>query len=473
MINNRNVLSKEGYLINKKNCTTIDKIKAELTVTPHLIFNKKKKPESFPVYLENDKYLCVPKYYGLEKFGKPNKNKEIIGETININFTGTLREDQKKVINDVMPKLETNDGGLLCLRPGFGKTTLSLYIASELKKKVLVIVHKSFLLNQWKKRGEQFTNAKIGIIQRNKIDIDGKDIVIGMLQSIAKDKYDSEIFRDFGLVIFDEAHHAPSKYFSRALPIIACKKTLSLTATPQRPDKLEKVLYWYFGPILYTVPSEKTNTLLIKTFKYNIKHDTFKEYKLYDGTINRPKTINKITEINKRNQFIVNQIKDLLSEEGRKILVLSDRVNHLIELKKMLDELEISTTSLYIGGMKQSKLDESEKAQVIFGTYSMASEALDIPDLNTLVMTTPRKEVEQTIGRILRKTHSIYPIVIDIVDQLPSFSRQGMVRRKFYKNNNYVIKIYEVEENEIINEINETSITKQTQIVEDCDDFID
>jgi superfamily II DNA or RNA helicase len=473
---NKNILSKEGYLINKKYCENIDKIKEELTVAPHLVFNKKRKPEEFPVYLENEKYLCVPKYYGLEKFGKPYKNKEIIGETVDINFKGVLRDDQKEVINSILPKLETEDGGLLCLRPGFGKTTLSLYIASIFKVKTLVIVHKSFLLNQWKKRAEQFTDVNVGIIQQNKIDIDGKQIVIGMLQSIAKDKYDPEIFRDFGLVIFDEAHHAPSKYFSRALPIIACKKTLSLTATPKRQDKLEKVLYWYFGPILYTIPSEKTNTLLVKTFKYNITHKKFKEYKLYDGTINRSKTINKLVEISERNIFIVNQIKELLEEEGRKILVLSDRIEHLTELKEMLDKLELATTSFYIGGMKQTKLDESEKAQVIFGTFSMASEALDIPELNTLVMTTPRKEIEQTVGRILRKVHEVQPIIVDIVDQLPSFSRQGMLRRKFYKNNQYVIKIYEVEENEIINIIDETEISKNKKIIEskiDNDEFLD
>jgi superfamily II DNA or RNA helicase len=476
MIENKNILSKEGYLINKKYCKNIDKIKEELTVTPQLVFNKKKKAESFPVYLENDKYLCVPKYYGLEKFGKPYKNKEIIGEIVDINFKGSLRDDQKEVINSIMSKLEIDDGGLLCLRPGFGKTTLALYIASIFKVKTLVIVHKSFLLNQWKKRAEQFTDAKVGIIQQNKIDIDGKQIVIGMLQSIAKDKYETNIFRDFGLVIFDEAHHAPSKYFSRALPIIACKKTLSLTATPKRQDKLEKILYWYFGPILYTIPSEKTNTLLVKTFKYNITHNNFKEYKLYDGTINRSKTINKLVEIDKRNQFIVDQIEELLEEESRKIIVLSDRIEHLTELKRKLDQLELTTTSFYIGGMKQTKLDESEKAQVIFGTFSMASEALDIPDLNTLVMATPRKEIEQTIGRILRKVHEVQPIVIDIVDQLPSFYRQGMLRRKFYKNNQYVIKIYEVEENEIINIIDETEISKYKKITptdENNDEFID
>ena len=64
----------------------------------------------------------------------------------------------------------------------------------------------------------QFTNAEIGIIQQNKIETEDKQIVIGMLQSIAKEKYESDVFSDFGLVIFDEAHHAPSKYFSKALP---------------------------------------------------------------------------------------------------------------------------------------------------------------------------------------------------------------------------------------------------------------
>ena len=90
------------------------------------------------------------------------------------------------------------------------------------------------------------TNASIGIIQQKKVDTD-KDIVIGMLQSISKDKYNSSIFKQFGLVIFDEAHHAPSQYFSKALPIISCKKTLALTATPKRADRLEKVLFWYYG----------------------------------------------------------------------------------------------------------------------------------------------------------------------------------------------------------------------------------
>jgi superfamily II DNA or RNA helicase len=464
MNTDKNILSKEGYLIHKKtNKNIIEDIKEELTVTPCLQFNKNIKPESFPVYLENEKYLCVPKYYGINKFGKPNINKELSGSNVNITFNGKLRNNQLDIVNTVLNKMETNDGGLLSLGCGQGKTVLALYIASILKVKTLVIVHKSFLLNQWLQRAKEFTNANIGIIQQNKIDIDGKEIVIGMLQSISKDKYNSDIFRDFGLVIFDEAHHAPSKYFSKALPIIACKKTLALSATPNRTDKLEKVLYWYFGDILYKASTETINNVLVKVIKYNIKDPNFREYKQnYGQDINRPKTVNKLIQIKKRNTFIIDNIKEILEEDQRKLLILSDRIEHLSILKDLLNlQLEV-TTSFYIGGLKQKILDEAEKAQVIFATYSMAAEALDIPELNTLLMVTPRKEVEQAVGRITRKKdHPVQPLIIDLVDQLPSFARQSSYRRKFYNKKGFIIKLIEVEENEIINEMNELIINEE------------
>jgi superfamily II DNA or RNA helicase len=469
----KNILSKEGYLIHKKNNNNIiQEIKEELTVTPYLHFNKNVKPEAFPVYLENDKYLCVPKYYGIQKLGNPDVNKELTGLTVDIIFNGKLRSNQLDIVNIVLSKMEKNDGGLLSLGCGQGKTVLALYIASILKVKTLVIVHKSFLLNQWLQRAKEFTNANIGIIQQNKIDIDGKEIVIGMLQSISKDKYDSDIFRDFGLVIFDEAHHAPSKYFSKALPIIACKKTLALSATPNRTDKLEKVLYWYFGDILYKAPTETINNVLVKVIKYNIKHPNFKEYKQnYGQDINRPKTVNKLIQIEKRNTFIIDNIKEILEEDQRKLLVLSDRIEHLTILKDLL-QLDV-TTSFYIGGLKQKVLDEAEKAQVIFATYSMAAEALDIPELNTLLMVTPRKEVEQAVGRITRKkNHPVQPLIIDLVDQLPSFVRQSSYRRKFYNKKGFITKLIEVEENEIINETNEIIINEDV-CEEESDLFID
>lgn len=481
-INNKSktILCKEGYLIPKieKYDNIIKIIKNELTVEPYnpCKFVAKEKKIKFKVYQENNDYLIIPKYYGLEKIGKPDINKEILGININIQFNGELRPKQKEIIDKIVPHIKKNDGGVLCLPCAAGKTVLSLYLASLFKVKTLVIVHKTFLLNQWKERAEQFTNAKIGIIQQNKVDIDNKDIVIGMLQSIAKDKYDDNIFKDFGMVIFDEAHHAPSQYFSKALPLIASKLTIGLSATPKRTDKLEKILYWYFGEIMYKTKIEENSKVLVNIINYSIEHEKFKEFKLNTGDVNRPKTINKITTIGRRNKFIIDIMEEVLLENNRKILVLSDRIKHLETLKQRIDEREIASTDFYIGKMKEKALKNAENAQVIFASYGMAAEALDIPDLNTLFMVTSRKEVEQAVGRVIRKIlPDTRPLIYDFTDQLPSFINQGHHRRRFYRKMGFEMRIIEVNNNEILREIDieeKNDITHITANNDNCD-FLD
>ena len=476
------ILNKEGYLIpkNDKYKSHIEKIKKELRVEPYqpYSFTKAEVNLKFNVYQENEEYYSIPKYYGIKNFGKPDINEEISGSKININFKGELRPLQKEIINKVIPHIQQNDGGVLVLPCAAGKTVLSLYLASFFKVKTLVIVHKTFLLNQWKERAEEFTDAKIGIIQQNKIDIDNKDIVIGMLQSIAKDKYDNEIFKDFGLVIFDEAHHAPSQYFSKALPMIASKLTIGLSATPNRTDRLEKILYWYFGEIMYKSQAEVNNKVLLKIINYDIEHEKFKEYFLYTGDVNRPKTINKITTIGRRNKFIIDNVEEILQEDGRKILILSDRIEHLHLLKDRLDEKKITTTDFYIGGMKQKALEIAKQAQVIFASYGMASEGLDIPELNTLFMVTSRKEVEQAVGRVIRKVNPlIRPLVYDMTDQLPSFVNQGRHRRKLYKKMGFEVKLIHVKNNEVLKEECISEVININEYVETANntniDFID
>jgi superfamily II DNA or RNA helicase len=475
------ILCKEGYLIPKteKYKSQIEILKKELKVEPYqpYTFSKNDTNLKFDVYQENENYYNIPKFYGLKRFGKPDENKEIIGSEIDIKFNGDLRPIQKEIIDKVVPHIKQHDGGVLVLPCAAGKTVLSLYLASLFKVKTLVIVHKTFLLNQWKERAEQFTNARIGIIQQNKIEIDGKDIVIGMLQSIARDKYDEDIFRDFGLVIFDEAHHAPSQYFSKALPLIASKLTIGLSATPKRTDRLEKILYWYFGEIMYKAEVEENNKVLVNIINYDIEHEKFKEFLMYTGDVNRPKTINKITTIGRRNKFIIDCIEETLQEDGRRILILSDRIEHLQTLKNRLDEREIASSDFYIGGMKAKALEKAKLAQVIFASYGMASEGLDIPELNTLFMVTSRKEVEQAVGRVIRKVNPIIrPLIYDFTDQLPSFVNQGRHRRKLYKKMGFEIKITEVKNNMIIREecISELTNIKESISVNNNEcDFID
>jgi superfamily II DNA or RNA helicase len=461
------IICKEGYLI-PKNTKNIEEIKKELTVEPFQVCSFGQKPDKFEIFQENDTYLSIPKFYGYEKFGKPTINKEKSGKKINIKFNSELREKQKEILKTVIPYLEKNEGGVMCLPCGYGKTILSLYLACYFQVKTLVIVHKSFLLNQWKERATEFTNATIGTLQRDKIDID-KDIVIGMLQSIAKDRYDSSVFKDFGLVIFDEAHHAPSKYFSRALPIISCKLSIGLSATPKRSDKMEKILYWYFGSIMYKLENQQNNSVLVNIINYNIEHEKFKEFYMMRGEVNRPKTINSIITIGRRNNFIVNTIEEVIIEDGRKILVLSDRVEHLTLLKNRINSKNITSCDYYIGGMNMNALKKSEEAQIILATYGMASEALDIPDLNTLFMVTPRREIEQAVGRITRKINAeLRPIVYDFVDMLPTFINQSKHRSKFYKKSGFEQKYIDVENNEII------TTREHVEIMDSMDcDFID
>ena len=433
---------KDGYYIPKSlQSLDINKIKSDLTVEPFLIQKYKKQNIKFNIYKETDTYIIVPKYYGIKLFGLPKYDKENEGEHININFTGTLRELQINIINDIIPYINNNYGGILCLPCGTGKTIIALYLIAYFKVKTLIIVHKTFLLEQWCARIREFTNASIGIIQQKKQDVKNNDIVIGMLQSIAKEQYDNNIFKDFGMVIFDEAHHAPSQYFSKALPIISCKRTIGLSATPTRADKLDKILYWYFGDIMYKCETATDIPVNVKCITFDIEHPKFKELKLYNGDINRAATINKIITIGRRNKLIIDNIVEVLKLHNRKIIVLSDRIKHLELLKKRLDTYNVCTSDYYIGGMKQEALNKSENADVIFATYTMASEALDIPSLNTLFMVTPRVKIEQSVGRILRKIDlNSIPMIFDFIDNLPSFVRASIIRKRFYKSKNFTIK---------------------------------
>jgi len=97
--------------------------------------------------------------------------------------------------------------------------------------------------------------------------------------------------------------------------------------------------------------------------------------------------------------------------------------------------------NFYIGKMKQTELDYSAtNSQILFGSYAMAAEGLDIPDLNVLIMATPRKEIEQSIGRIIRKYDpACIPVIWDIIDMLPSFIAQSYSRKRIYKKNNFII----------------------------------
>jgi superfamily II DNA or RNA helicase len=324
-------------------------------------------------------------------------------------------------------------------------TVISLYIASLIKKKTLVICHKDFLGNQWRERIEFFLpTAKIGLIKQNTVDINDKDIVIGSLQSIAMKDYDPSVFESFGLVICDECHHLSAEVFSQCLPKITNKRTLGLSATLNRKDGLTKVFEWFLGKPVFKIKREDNDLIVLVKRFYDPHEDYGRELKMWNGKLNVAKMINKICEFPPRNYMIVQTLLDILNKEPeRQVLILSERRNHLTELETILKLNNIQSIGYYIGGMKQEDLDASAKKKIVLGTFQLASEGMDIPTLNTLVLASPVSSIEQAIGRIQRQKKAdrkYTPLVIDIWDEFSLFDGQGRKRNTFYKKNKYTIQ---------------------------------
>jgi superfamily II DNA or RNA helicase len=191
--NIQSMISRKGYIIEKTSISKeqLAKIKDDLIVEPIINNNYGQKIERFYVYSENEQRICIPKFYGIQELGQPTQYLEPKFDKIKIKFKGILKDQQLEPFNTTLNGLKEKFGGILSIPCGGGKTVITLALICALHVKTLVIVHKTFLANQWKERIAQFIpKARIGIIQQNKVDIEDKDIVIAMLQSISMKTYD-------------------------------------------------------------------------------------------------------------------------------------------------------------------------------------------------------------------------------------------------------------------------------------------
>ena len=438
-------LGQKGYTILKSELTTKQQyfIRSQLMVKPYVPGSPVANTSSFPAYRENGNKMYVPRYFGEQHFGPPKSIKITEGNNISILFNGELRDYQKPVVDKYIEYVTVNPcgGGLLDLPCAWGKTSASLYIVSQLKKKTIVIVHKEFLMNQWIERIQQFLpTARIGKIQGQIIDIEDKDIVLAMLQSLSMKEYPSTMFDSFGLTIIDEVHHISSETFSCALFKLVTKYMLGLSATMNRKDGTTKIFKMFLGDIIEKVVRKGEYDVVVRGIEYIANDEEFNSV-VYDfrGNPQFSTMITKLCNYNRRSEFILNVIKDMLIENPKQqIMILA---HNKCLLKYFFDAIvfkQIATVGYYVGGMKEQALKESETKQIIIATYSMAAEALDIKTLTTLIMATPKTDIEQAVGRILREKHS-QPVVVDIIDSHDMFQKQWIKRKKFYKSQNYKI----------------------------------
>jgi superfamily II DNA or RNA helicase len=443
-------LGQKGYSIYKE-CMDLKEqtaIKEELLVRPYLP-KSPIQPPSFPIYRESPNKLYIPRHFGLETYGEPDEIRLLKGDDIHIPFNGDLRDYQTNIVNIFMKtatKINDNGvayggGGLLEVPCGRGKTVIACKIISELKKKTLVIVHKSFLADQWIERIAQFLpSAKVGRMQGKIVDIENKDIVIGMLQSLSMKDYPDNIFLSFGITIVDECHHISSEVFSRSLQKISTFYTLGLSATMQRKDGLTKVFKMFLGDIIYHEKREGDDSVLVKAIEFITNNEEFNKTDYdYRGNPAYSTMISKLCTFNHRSEFILKVIANELKEKkNQQIMILAHNKNVLEYLHDAIKDRKIETVGYYVGGMKETELKKTELCKIIIATYAMAAEALDIKTLTTLILATPRTDITQAVGRILRVKHE-RPLVIDIIDTHNVFRQQWLKRKKYYVSNKYKI----------------------------------
>lgn len=462
-------ISKKGYVLVKKyfSVDILINVKKDLTAIPLTgsdTFGTQIK--SFPIYIETQNNLYIPKIYGLQKFLKPDKFlKNYYGDDIKEHpFNGQLHIAQIKAVDIMINSCHTKGGGILHLTAGSGKTVCAINIISKLKKKTIIVVNKISLMKQWEDEIKDFLpSCSIGIIQGSKnIHIENRDIIIVMLQSLSMIDYPESYFNDIGLVIFDECHNIASKIFSKILFKLTSQFTIGLSATPIRSDGCEHVFKYHIGDIEHSAKIERQGLPpIIHTIKLNSK-EYLQESKTYfikgveKQVLQFTTMISHLVQMNSRNNLIKNTIIQCLQtstpENPRKILVLSERRNHLFDLLDLLQKENLTYTyGLFLGSMKIKDLNNAKTCNVILATYKSFSEGVSEKNLDTLILITPKKfiyldtnnnstglkdsgKMEQTVGRIFRKNHTVYnPLIIDFQDDFSVYKSHSYSRLIFYK----------------------------------------
>ncbi len=449
MSNIAKILTSQGYTILKSfiGPERQREIETALTMTPRsMAAIKGLGKEPFPIYMESNTRLYLPRAWAIKEFGPPDADITPEGVALpkTITFGGEPRDYQVPIIEKFI-KIGAN--GLICVPCGKGKTFMAINIALRLGKRFLIVVDKEFLLEQWRGELERWApGIRVGILQATKAEVaaDKYDCTICMIQTLCSRDYPKGFFDEYGFTIFDECHKLGAAHFSKSLQKIQTKKILGLSATPDREDGMTKVFEAYIGkPIYQEKVREPDPTVIVRAVYYPGADADWADVPTdWKGEVVLATLLKKLTTSQHRSHTIVKLISELCQEKTRQILVLSDHKS-LLELVEggLPKTLKVG---YYIGGMKKTDLaDNAANCQVLLATYAMASDALNIPSLNCVVLASPRKRVEQSTGRILRlkpEERTIAPVIVDIVDVHDTYRRMWKKREEYYKKCHYEIK---------------------------------
>jgi superfamily II DNA or RNA helicase len=391
---------------------------------PHILYCY----EFFPEYIGLlvgclDGLLAILEHYQI----KPElQNKQNRGQSIDVRFTGELRDDQKEAFQ----KLKANQMGILSAATAFGKTVVALRMIVERKVNTLILVHRKLLADQWAERIDQFLGISkkyIGFYSGTKKKRTGI-IDIAVMQSIVKKDKVEDWVAEYGQIIVDECHHISAASFERIIRKCPAYYRLGLSATIIRKDEQHPIVMMNLEDVRYSNTRNSASLFSQKVFPR------------FTG-FNIPAELNKTDGV----QLPIQDILDA-HHEGRECLVLSERLEHLDILRDDLKE-HISFLFVLKGGFGKKQIKAimeaiqntpSHEHKVILATGKYLGEGFDLPSLDTLFLVFPfswKGMLIQYTGRLNRASYGKKEIqVYDYVDEkVPVLSRMYGRRLKGYK----------------------------------------
>lgn len=414
------------------------------------------KPRILYLYEQFPRHIAIPigcldalqellVHYKIQAVIKEERN---TGTPIAVSFAGTLYPEQLAAATALMAQ----PNGILSATTAFGKTVVALWLIAERKVNTLILVHRSQLLDQWVERISQFLGVpkkSIGRIGGGRKKRFGT-IDVAVIQSVSRQGKVEDWVKEYGQVIVDECHHISAHSFEQAIRASSALYKVGLSATLTRKDGQHPIVMMNLGPIRYSVSAKKQAAERSFEHWVKVKPTAFR----IEGDLSAlaiQDIFQKAWSDENRNQQIMSDVMIAVGE-NRKILVLSERTEHLEWFRFALEPL---VESLFIlkGGLGKKQLKgimsdlgnaDPTKAVVILATGRYLGEGFDLPNLDTLFLTFPiswKGTLAQYAGRLHRESAGKSEVIVyDYVDSnVPVLSRMHAKRLKGYATLGYKV----------------------------------
>ena len=342
------------------------------------------------------------------------------GEPIDVSFLGALRTDQEAAVSAML----RHDVGILCAPTAFGKTVSAAALIAKRSVNTLVLVNRTELLRQWQERLQAFLGVSSGIVGTiggGKAKPTGI-IDIAVMQSLSRKGEVSDKVKNYGQIIVDECHHVSAVSFEALLRSATARYVVGLTATPVRRDGQQPIIFMQCGPIRHSAarPASTPHDLSV------VPRLLSKPIVIPDGS-GIQDVFRCLAEDIERTVKIVSEI-ELAFNQGRKILVLTERTEHVNAIEAALKGRVYNLFTLHGRMPKKQRISRMQELdslppdapRVLLATGKLVGEGFDHPPLDTLVLAMPiswKGILQQYAGRLHRAHADKADVqVIDFVD---------------------------------------------------------